>query len=242
MPKNVAAGTAFTNAPLVFMQGNLVAVQVHAPRGRHSFMLDDSAGHARNAAGALIPAYYLMPGDGGHGCFEAYWCPYEPSGIRSVVVGSAAQFMFTATMAGCTLGVGSRTAAGERLVSHANAMATVDFMYGDNPNALSDFQMALVRARQQAVQKGLVLRRQRVGGQPDPGLTLIEPKNYRADAAGNQTLSSTTFGLRNEGTDDWGFYTQKYDPNSNPETLIGVMFVAGTAYHPPPLATQCVLF
>ena len=225
MAKDVLAGTNLLSSTLDFMSSNLVVtVSTGLPKGVHSFMLDDSLGEAHASDGSIIQGYYLMPGDKSEGCFDAYWCPYVPSSIRSVVVGKDARLMFTATMDGCSLGVGSRTQNGERLVSHSNEMGAVDFIY-DTLEARGKGHAALMVARshQQYLQQQRLATRQ----SGDAGMTIVDPTKYRRDAEGKEVLKSTTFGVKNPDGQDWGFYAHQYDDSKFFPVLIGVAFVAG---------------
>lgn len=226
MAKNPTAVAALLKSPLTFMRSNFVRVNFVDTRGLHSFTLDDSLGAAQLPDGTLIPGHYLVAGDGGSGCFTAYWCPYAPSELHSVIVGPAADLMFTANMSGCSLGVGSRTQTGHRLVSHANCMRTFDVIYDSLVARGTQHAVALLIARshQQYTQRLALQFRMR----NDAGMTTIEPPTYRRDdLEPREVLESTTFGVRDSDANDWAFYVQKQDVSQFNPVLVAVAFAGG---------------
>lgn len=113
--------------------------------------------------------------------FKAYFCSYEPGQVFGTVVGAKADFMFTAQMDGCSLGVGHRGADGTRLVYHANKG-------GNAVDQQADLDAKLGKANQAAV---------------------LGPNDYRVES-GVGHLASTTIGIRTGSTNDWNFYAQIY--------------------------------
>jgi hypothetical protein len=239
MAKNAAAGDELNRRPLSFMRTNLVVPLLTAPSGLRSFMLDDRLGECRLADGTPCQGYYLLPGDGAAGCFDAYWCHYAENAIYGVTVGPHAKLMFTADMTGCSLGVGSRTNTGHQFVTHSNCMAIgnlISDLYGqDNGPTM---QLLVQRATQQFAQR--VSIQQAHGG--DVGLQTIEPPSYRRDPIEpTQTLDSTTFGIRDTNRNEWAYYVQKRGDTGAHTELVAVAFVAGIA--PAPVNQGgCVLF
>ena len=126
---------------------------------------------AIDAAGNAVPVFNLFS-DGGapHDSLRAYICNYAARQTHSVYVGSLAQFMFTTTMNGCTLGVGPLLSDGTHRVAHSNV--------GGQSGA----------------------QRQSIGtlmGRPNlSGVRLMEPQLYRRGAA---NTNATTFGIRENG-------------------------------------------
>ncbi|WP_156361717.1 hypothetical protein [Sphingomonas sp. Leaf343] len=112
--------------------------------------------------------------------FKAYFCSYEPGAVFGTTVGAKADFMFTAQMDGCSLGVGHKTSSGTRLVYHANK--------GGNAGRQQDDLNEKMGANQAAV---------------------LSPKDYRVEANEGH-LASTTMGIRTASTNDWNFYAQIY--------------------------------
>ena len=97
--------------------------------------------------------------------------------------------MFTATMTGCSFGVGNPTPSGTRLVGHVNSMSL----------ATRDST-----SKQEADQKSQLERRF------NHGVAMLEPANYRTEF-GVVLLDATTFGVRNTANNSWSFYTQVYE-------------------------------
>jgi hypothetical protein len=235
MAKDIEAAAKLTASPqktLEFMRKNLVVVTGNPVRplrsGVQSFMLDNGLGGARLPNGKAINGYYLRPGDGSAGCFDAYWCACEADLTGSVVVGRLASLMFTVTMDGCSLGVGSLTKNGERLFSHSNARSIGYYTYallegqGEARAALAATRHLQQDAQEQQIRQEFKEKAQFAGhGQ----VTIIDPPMYRQNSEGQQVLSSTTFGVRDSG--DWSVYVHKYDLSKDPPVLIGVAFVAG---------------
>ena len=50
------------------------------------------------------------------GFFNAYWCPYEREETKFAVIGNLADFCFTATITGCSIGLGHEAANGAKLI------------------------------------------------------------------------------------------------------------------------------
>ena len=64
--------------------------------------------------------YNVTTATAGADSFLSYICDYKTGEINYQVLGPGANFCFTTTMNGCTFGIGSPTADGSVLVSHAN--------------------------------------------------------------------------------------------------------------------------
>lgn len=121
------------------------------------------------------------------GYFQAYWCPYEREETKFAVVGTAANFVFTATITGCSIGLGHETANGDKLVIHSN--------HGSTPQhgmTVAQTQEADIRA---------------LGGQTIH--KVFGPSSYRVDSSGNGRYTGTVVGFR--GTGHWEFRTQRYE-------------------------------
>jgi hypothetical protein len=71
----------------------------------------------------VVPQQMLaaMPGVTPDGrTFRSYFCPYRQNDTLGATISRDADFMFTATMDGCSLGIGSSGADGSRLIYHSN--------------------------------------------------------------------------------------------------------------------------
>ena len=130
--------------------------------------------------------------------FEAYWCPYAKDDTLTCMLGNGSRYMFTATMDGCSFGVGSQSGDGTCRVAHAN-----ESTFAANKEATFGLDGARQFAR--AEQKNRLVNK--LGGD----IGVIDPLNYMADHDGAMELKSTTFGYRNG--QGWEFYTQKYWKN-----------------------------
>uniref|UniRef100_UPI003F6E813A hypothetical protein n=1 Tax=Elioraea sp. TaxID=2185103 RepID=UPI003F6E813A len=58
------------------------------------------------------------------GYFQAYWCPYEREETKFAVIGTAANYCFTAEISGCSIGLGHETGTGDKLIIHSNHGST----------------------------------------------------------------------------------------------------------------------
>jgi hypothetical protein len=119
--------------------------------------------------------------------FPAYICPYADNTARFKTLGSAAAFMFTGDMDGCTFGIGIPNSSGGVRVGHSNAR---DQATGTtfNPNF----------APQRAAQQQDLVN----GG---TGASVIDPNIYRNSPAGTD-YRAVTIGLRIG--DAWEFWYQ----------------------------------
>lgn len=124
---------------------------------------------------------------------RAYVCPYADNQLKAIMLGNNAEWMFTATMNGCTFGIGSqgpRTGGSVRVI-HVNDQAAAT-------GAATKIQSLSQRmsARNYFFQKDYDLSK----------ITLIEPSDYQGRSNQNE---STTFGMHKHGK-PWKFYTHRY--------------------------------
>jgi hypothetical protein len=236
---NAVAVAALVRNPLLFMQTNLVRPNLGGVFGNDPiWMTLDEDKPARLANGQPIDSWSIAQGADRPDSFQAYWCPYAVDTTQSVTVGPDATLMFTADMTGCSLGVGSPTNTHHQLVSHANCARIGSLIASHYGNDDLDMQLLVLRESQQAFQR-LSLRQQHGG---DRGMTAIEPPSYRQDALEpGQTLSSTTFGIKDQNH-QWAFYVQKRGFKNHQDELVGVAFVAGVRPPQPRRDGNCVLF
>ena len=108
--------------------------------------------------------------------------------------------MFTATMDGCSFGVGSQTT-GVCRVAHAN-----EARFGANKE--QTFGLSGARQFQRDEQQ------QRLTSELGANASIINPLHYMPDIDNELVLKSTTFGLHTLGR-NWSFYTQRYWKNGN---------------------------
>ncbi|MEP9379133.1 hypothetical protein ABLE91_20640 [Aquabacter sp. CN5-332] len=134
---------------------------------------------------------------GNRKAFPAYICPYSDNAIHSMMLGQAAEIMFTGEMDGCTFGVGMPNRDGGVRVAHANAQLKATGSQW-KPNFTpqreeQDRMLSLARADAHTVQ----------------------PAAYR-DRTGPRDGTERTaviIGLRNRAT--WEFYYQKQQSDGN---------------------------
>ena len=84
-------------------------------------------------------------GQAQNGIFMGYWCPYDIDRTSYVTLSGAADYMFTATMDGCSFGVGTPSKDGTVTVSHSNS-AKDDTATSHKPMAVAQKAANHVRA------------------------------------------------------------------------------------------------
>ncbi len=127
---------------------------------------------------------------------RVYFCGYEQNSTKSLMLGNDANWMFTATMDGCTFGAGSQAGAdGAVRVAHANnaKVAAPGVLVGSGGGVGG-------RAAQGRIQA--MLATSHVG----PGGLLIEPDTYQG---ADQGMKATTFGHHAAGG-VWSFKALSY--------------------------------
>jgi hypothetical protein len=136
---------------------------------------------AKDAAGTVIDVMSIanMPA-GGAATFPAYWCPYKSNDCKLAWLDSAADYMFTAKMDGCTFCAGSEAPSGARMVAHAN-------LGGKGAEQLD-------------------LVKQQIAFANDPSIKYLGPASYRYSLPTGGT-EATTFGIR-LATGKWKFFSQ----------------------------------
>ncbi|HJZ56224.1 MAG TPA: hypothetical protein VKE74_14755, partial [Gemmataceae bacterium] len=149
-------------------------------------------------------------GVGGDDLIAAYWCPYENGDCRGVMLGPSAPYMFTATMNGCSFGVGSATAGGQRMVYHVNK--EVHGIDVTDQQAVDAGFVTMAKSQKKKLRKRHV-----------PQTNIIDPRTYGGGTVavnkpvfGNVYVivnTLTTVGLRLNNT--WRFYTHLYRKTGN---------------------------
>ena len=109
---------------------------------------------------------------------DVYWCPYNDGSTLGVALGSAADYMFTAPMDGCSLGLGAANPDGSRLVYHSNIRASTP----ENQEVEQALELSAVNA----------------------DALILHPNAYR-NAQKGKDCKVTAFGVRNGG---WHVYYQ----------------------------------
>jgi hypothetical protein len=147
--------------------------------------------------------------------FNAYWCPYAEDTVNAVTLSDEADLMFTATMNGCSFGVGIPSVDGAVRVAHANTTTheklealSLEMVSKLKPNTTKEnraFNNAVIGAngtKQGAMKQSLQLE-QLKALLAETGDTL---SNHISRAAYNGCTSITTFGLRVGSV--WEFWFQ----------------------------------
>lgn len=204
------ASRDFMADPATFMDNNIIvphhaAIGVDQASGRIHEMCLVLGGAQGKQAGRDLPVYILTkwsnayPADQG---FFAYWCPYNQNETLSCNLGNGARYMFTATMDGCSFGIGSQVGGGCR-VAHAN-----EGRHGGNLNQ-AGLSEAASREQQRLTQRNSLWAKLE-----SSQIDIIQPRDYMLDIDGAFALKSTTFGIHDLGR-PWSFYTQRYWRNGN---------------------------
>jgi hypothetical protein len=180
----------FLSDPWGFLADNLVIMGVEAYGGSgikpFKVVSVSSSDATATKSGTICNVFNLIPDTTRTGSFDAYWCPYEREDTFSVTAGTAADFLFTATITGCSIGLGSETSDGSRLVLHSNLGST-------HPKFMSQGE---------AQDSTLKLM---MGAS---GKTVFGPSSYRNGLNGEK-YTGTVVGWRHNG--HWEFRTQVYE-------------------------------
>ncbi|HEY4252593.1 MAG TPA: hypothetical protein VGM87_15380 [Roseomonas sp.] len=147
--------------------------------------------------GNNIPLYELTASNDPTTAFWAYWCPYDANRTAFTTLTGHAEWMFTATMDGCTFGVGRAAPDGTVVVGHANA--------NRHQTKKSISRMAQTQRAELQAELGM-------------HASMLQPKNYRfrGTFSKKRDVSSATFGVRDGST--WKFYAHLYRKQVNMTT------------------------
>jgi hypothetical protein len=141
---------------------------------------------------------------------RAFWCPYQNDNCLGVVLTQKADYMFTATMNGCSFGVGSRSQDNTRAVFQANNAKKSEGTDIQNQQAVVSGFAVMAQAQSDALKAKL-------------GATanIIDVQTYGGGVMGKKlpmvgkvyalTNAGTLVGLRNSRAKDWEFYTLKHE-------------------------------
>jgi len=130
---------------------------------------------------------------------KAYWCPYAQNDMRHTMLGNLARYVFTPTMDGCSLGIGSYNGNGGRRVTHINSARSGTALSPNVPTTES-------RAQQRKMQANLLK------GEHGLNVDIISPTDYQNwDLGGeiNSAIKTTTWGVH-DTQQDWHFFVQSY--------------------------------
>lgn len=168
----------------VVTTGNLKNAKVRGQPELVSFKL--VTGFTATKNGNPVPIYTVTNTDNQMSGFLAYICDYEQGGTKYVTLGSAADFMFTITMNGCTFGIGMASGSGDVTVCHSNTSKG----FGGRTPPDVQAQMQRFQVEQTLPQGG----------------SILEPANYRT--VGKEQC--TTFGVR-DNNNGWQFWMHTYN-------------------------------
>lgn len=139
--------------------------------------------------GRELPVYILADGRRKMDSFPAFWCPYNDTRLGWTALTGIADYMFTATMDGCSFGIGHAAKDGTVIVGHVNSN---HLQTPDSTKAMEKDQKLRLRALLST-------------GRHKP--KVFEPQDYRY-RKGVREVSATTFGVREKGK--WHFYAHRW--------------------------------
>ena len=197
----------FAENPYRFMQDNVVKVAAapELPVGGENILrvyVERTAGTIENKDGGGV--YLLWTGEGDN-AIDAYWCPYKANNanddFEATMIGNRANYMFTADMTGCTLGVGSQTGDGNVRVAHANAATVGNESHRRGARGAADLAADMDRQTNAQIER---LQGIDIGH-------FISYQHYMLNTAQALDLQihSTTFGMHRIGK-AWAFFTHRW--------------------------------
>ena len=189
----------FCAAPEAFMKKNVVLQTVpNGTRGLVDVVVVEGGGGGvvENIPTGRVCIMRLRR-EGDRYSMPAYFCPYQQNSYKdqTTMLGNEALFMFTPTMDGCTLGVGSYGGPGVVQVMHANTSRA--------GLAAEAWGLDEARAQQRKLQKNLLI------SELGQGVQTIAPDQYMVEPSGAFGYKSTTFGVHGLGG-AWEFYVLKW--------------------------------
>lgn len=204
----------FLNDPIGFTQTNILLISPGCDTNMPELYKDAVRNFRIVATGIRVAAgngqvYQLVPaGENANPVIAAYFCPYSENNAWFTMLGNNARFMFTATVDGCTFGIGSDGGNGAVRVGHAN-FSTIGQKWDRVGQGLE---------RQNSAQRETL--KWHLGHWQGTKVNLINPENY-VDYTDPSHQAATIFGVRNH-LSKWTFYTQKYVDGVQPFVLKGV--------------------
>jgi hypothetical protein len=221
----MTATTDFIGGALAFMQANAVIVRkggvaIGGNVGDFRFTAEPAL-TGRMAGTMAACAVYGLDLSADPDVVSAYWCPYANDHTYSITVAGAANFMFTATMDGCSFGVGIEAVDGAVRVAHANVSENVlleavqeeliNAVIGGNANAARLLEL------KKFILKNQLQRTELVGALGTDRFTGMGASDYA-----KMGVKCTTFGIRGGGG-HWSFYAQAYAVNASIVTHYGCL-------------------
>lgn len=152
--------------------------------------------------GMRLPHYMLVPTTlpNDRNSFHAYFCNMSEDTTRTVLMGKDWDYFFTATLSGCSIGIGKQDRLGRTMVGHANAGArALDFKHLlGSPSTDAVLGMAQ-EIKQEKMLKTLGLR------------TILGPTIYGHSLESKEDLNTTLIGFRDKQSGRWSFIRQTYN-------------------------------
>lgn len=131
------------------------------------------------------------------GFFNAHWCPYEREETKFAVIDNQADYCFTATITGCSIGLGHETVNGSKLIVHSN--------HGSTPDTAAGLDVAQTQERDIRGLGGATIHK------------VFGPSSYRLNSRGQGRYTGTVVGWRGPGgAGPWEFRTQTYEQLPQP--------------------------
>ena len=200
----------FKRDPVGFLSTGLLITQLNINGGPCKLNIKE---HVERGISARLtggpPAnrkmYVLEPAQGG-GTLDAAWLPWQDDGICSVPLKKDQRdFLFTFTIDGCSIGIGSPKA-GDMLISHANSASVGDNAFRQSKAVSEQGKIEdAVLAQQKAQEKQISDHHRGKSAKVD----ILAPTLYRMNPETNEfELKGTAFGVRQK--DKWAFYVQRY--------------------------------
>ena len=201
----------FPRDPMAFMRRNILEIgpgcnpwqpEAHGDKVLR-FRIVPAGHRAVFPTGGLV--YQLLPARvNDHPVIRAYFCPYTAEATCYTVLGTAASFMFTEMMDGCTFGIGSDGGDGTVRIGHANYS-----IIGQKWDKVNQGPQRQASAQREVLKYNLGL-----------DSTLIHPESY-IDFNRPYHQVATVFGILGDFR-NWSFYAQKYIDNMVPCLLKSV--------------------
>jgi hypothetical protein len=207
----------FRGAPATFMGDNVIVVdRVEDEKGdlyknsvRFFTLTQVNAQVQNKPAGAVYALTFQVRNTraatrwdrGNNDEIRGYWCPYRAEDCLGTMVGNEADYMFTATMNGCSFGVGSATSDGSRAVYHANKGSLSSGVDLQNQRSVEKGFKAMRKAQKKAL-RGLQIAKGNIIDVEEYGGGLLGTNMPVVGQVFAITNTCTTVGLRtNTGWD-----------------------------------------
>ncbi|HVL02020.1 MAG TPA: hypothetical protein VM553_19520 [Dongiaceae bacterium] len=196
----------FCDSPYQFMKKHIVVVTISDQFKKPdrnlvtAFVVEDDKANVAEKPQSKVFKLYLVedptaPQPPPH-TREVYWCHYERNTSHGSMLGMRHAYMFTPTMTGCTLGVGSQNKGSVR-VAHCNMKPS------EPVRGAMAFMQAQARQQLQTLQGDFAQAQRRLR-------KVVQPFDYmQGDKNIDLSRQATTFGRRND-KDEWKFYSQIY--------------------------------